>query len=540
MTGPHATHRGTRRSRARSAATAALVVLAAMVPAAVATADAQQVDTALPYVCAFPSGRQQATVRVSASLPDRVEPREAIRPRQVTTAVELPAAAAADLGVPKGGEVSAATRLTVAVAQNKAAAEATWRGTVQPVTVPDSGPLTLTATGDVPSVTARSTGDLTLSAGDLEIDLAVSAPDGSGAATGTPTAAATGPAPTTARCTLDKDAPGNGLLATVPVGSVTSGPGGSPSASPTGTGPGTPSASSSASGRPQPHPGSPQSGWAPKIAGTAPGSTTDRSGVPPCRYDAQHPSDEMSLNTYITGYANVRKQKGASLIPVSCALVEQGQPDFQFPPDGNGPAVITQHSEGQLSYQERAQTAPFKATFLTFGFVPATATMVLEQTAPLTIDSLGHMDTSTFYTTMDTYIRVPLVLRVTSLTVNGTPLDVGSSCRTRTSLSSADPEPAKHPEDHLVLHGKGEYALGEQATGYILLSGGPLTGETTIPAFTGCGAGGEDLDGLLTAAVSGPGNYIKQIQGQTCGLAAPVEGQCTKDLQPAQIPVPER
>ncbi len=27
----------------------------------------------------------------------------------------------------------------------------------------------------------------------------------------------------------------------------------------------------------------------------------------------------------------------------------------------------------------------------------------------------------------------------------------------------------------------------------------------TIPAFTGCGTGGEDLDRLLTASVSGPG-----------------------------------
>jgi hypothetical protein len=247
----------------------------------------------------------------------------------------------------------------------------------------------------------------------------------------------------------------------------------------------------------------------------------------------------MSLNGYITGYANVRKQKSAALLPPSCALIEQGQPDFQFP-TGDGPAVITQHSEGRLAYQGRKQTAPFKATFLTFDFVPVTATMVLEQTGPLTIDSLGQMDMTTFYTTMDTYVRVPLVLKVTSLTVNGTPLAVGSSCRTRTPLSSADPEAASHPGDHLVLHGRGEYALGEPATGYILLSGGPLTGEAAIPAFTGCTAGGENLDALLTASVSGPGNYIKQIQGQTCGVASPVEGQCTDDLQPAQIPVPER
>ncbi|MEW2295357.1 DUF6801 domain-containing protein [Streptomyces sp. NPDC006743] len=529
----------TPRIRARSASTAALIVVAAMVPVAVATAGPQQVDTALPYVCTFPSGQQQATVHVSATLPDRVEPREAIRPTEVTTTVELPAAAVAALDLPKGGAVNAATRLAVAVAQNKATAAATWRGTAQPVTVRESGPLTLTATGDVPSVTAQRTGDLTLSAGDLAVDLAVTA-SGSSAAPSTDTTA--GNTPATVRCTLDKNAPGHGLLATVAVGSGASGPGGSPSASPSGTDSGTPSASSSASGQqPQPHPGDPQSERAPKIAGTTPGNATDRRDAPPCRYDEHHPATSTSLNAYVTGYSNVRKQKAATLLPPSCVLIEQGQPDFQFPPDGNGPAIITQHSEGQFYYRQKAQTGPFRATFLTFGFVPATATMVLEETGPLTIDSLGALDTSTFSGSLDTYIRVPVVLHVTSLTVNGTPLDVGPSCRTKTSLSSTDPEPGKHPGDHLVVKGRGEYVGGMPATGYQLSSGGVLTGTATIPAFTGCGTNGEDLDPLLTASVSGPDNYVKQVQGQACGQAAPnYDSECTKDLQPLKIPVPQR
>nr|BFD82123.1 hypothetical protein StreXyl84_15240 [Streptomyces sp. Xyl84] len=526
----------TPRIRARSASTAALIVLAAMVPVAVATAAPQRVDTALPYVCAFPSGRQQATVHVSAVLPDRVGPREAIRPTQVETTVELPAAAVAALDLPKGGEVNAATRLAVAVAQNKAGAEATWRGTAQPVTVPESGPLTLASTGDVPSVTAQSTGDLTLSAGDLAMDLAVTASP-TGSATPSTDPATGGSTPATVQCTLGEDAPGQGLLATVPVGSVTSGPGSSPPASPAGTGTGTPSAHSSASGRPQPHPGDPQSERAPKITGTTPGATTDRRDAPPCRYDEHHPATSTSLNAYVTGYSNVRKQKAASLLPLSCSLIEQGDLNFGAAPDGR--PVLTQHSDGQFFYHDEARTPPFKATLLTFGFVPATATMVLEQTGPLTIDSFGYMDT--FPLALDTYVRVPLVLHVTSLTVNGTRLDVGPSCRTRTPLRSADPEPAKFPGDHLVLHGRGEMGTGQDAEGYLVSSGGPLTGSADIPAFTGCGTGGEDLDPLLTASVSGPDNYIKQIQGQTCGQAAPnYDSECTKDLQPLKIPVPAR
>ncbi|MEU6477734.1 DUF6801 domain-containing protein [Streptomyces sp. NPDC047017] len=527
---PRAAARRTPRLRARTATTAAFVVLAAMVPAAVATAGTQHVDTALPYVCALPSGPQKATVRVSAAFPDRVAPGEAIRPADVTTTVELPAAAVADLKVPKGSGIQAATRLIVGVAQNDATAEATWRGTAAAVTVPESGPLTLTATGDVPSVTGQSAGDLTLSAGNLAVDLAVTTPDGT--TTGTTTGTAPAPAPLTVACALDKDAAGHGLLATVPVGPASSG---SPSASPAGSG--TPSTSSAPSGQPSGQPGAPPHGRAPKVAGDTPGSTTDRSGVPPCRYDEHHPATSKSLNAYITGYTNVRKQKAAALLPVSCTFVEQGDALIDMSPDGR--PILTQHSEGQLYYQGKAQSPPFKATFLTFDFVPATATMVLEQTGPLAVDSLGYLDTSPLY--LDSYIRVPLVLHITSLTVNGTPLDVGPSCRTRTPLASKDPEPANHPGDHLVLHGRTEMGSGENATGYLLLSGGPLYGSMTVPAFTGCGSGGEDLDPLLTASVSGPDNYIKQIQGQTCGQAEPQYGtECTDDKQPIKIPVPQR
>ncbi|CAM5574513.1 hypothetical protein STENM223S_05376 [Streptomyces tendae] len=162
------------------------------------------------------------------------------------------------------------------------------------------------------------------------------------------------------------------------------------------------------------------------------------------------------------------------------------------------------------------------------------------------IDARMKMRFSDLFMTTETYVRVPLVAQVTALEVNGTPLDVGSGCRTETSLTSADPDPAKHPGDHVVLYGKAEQVLGEDVTGYTILTGGPLSGEVTIPAFTGCGTGGEDLDRLLTASVSGPGNYIKQVQGQTCTPLVPVfetpetRGQCTQDLQPYQIPVAER
>ncbi len=81
-----------------------------------------------------------------------------------------------------------------------------------------------------------------------------------------------------------------------------------------------------------------------------------------------------------------------------------------------------------------------------------------------------------------------------------------------------------------------------ETVGYLLSSGGPLTGEVTIPAFKGCGTKGESLDRLLTASIAGPGNHVKQIQGQTCnvGVEEPTMENCTEDLQPRQVPRPER
>ncbi|MFG3100706.1 DUF6801 domain-containing protein [Streptomyces sp. NPDC048182] len=518
------------------------MVLAAGLPAAAVAAGAQEVDAALPYTCSLPSGRQPVTVRVTARFPDRVAAGEPIRPTDVTTAVELPEAAVRDLAARGASVERAETRLGVRVAQNDNTAEATWRGSVPPAALPPSGPLTLTATGDVPTVTGQSAGDLTLSAGALSLDLslAATAETPSAAATGTPSEAATATGPSTlgVECALAEDAPGDGLLATVPVGpapgdgSSSPSPSDTPSASATGTDPGTPDEpGEDPAGRPD------EKG--PTVADPAPGGPAPAREAPPCKYGPDYPMRPMSLNAYITGYNNVNKLKGAQLFPVSCTFIEQGDVLFTPKPDFSG-GYLTQHSTGDLFNQGRKQSRPVEGTFLTFGFTPTKARIVLEETGQLTVDSVGETDF--VFTSTDTYIRVPLVVHMLSLEVNGTPLDVGPDCRTERPLYSPEPEPAKHPGDHLVLFGRGEQVSGQVATGYQLLSGGPLTGTFTIPAFTGCGTGGEDLDRLLTASISGPDNYIKQIQGQTCFAAADVLNplECTPDGQPLKVPVPER
>ncbi|ANB10413.1 hypothetical protein SAM40697_6460 [Streptomyces ambofaciens] len=525
MTGPRTAVPRTVRSRARGAAIAAFVVLAATVPAAAGAAGTQEVDAALPYTCLFPSGRQPATVQVTAAFPERVAPGEPIEPSDVTTTVELPEPAVADLVALGAAGVRAATRLSVGVAQGEATAEATWRGGTEPTRLTATGPLTLTATGDVPSVTGQGAGELTMTAGGFALDLALTTTDGG----------STDPASVTVDCTLADEAPDDGRLATVQVGTSAEGGTDAPSGSPSG--------SPSASGTPEEptdEPADRQGERAPKVAEPAPGGPAAERNAPTCKYDEKYPAGPMSLNAYITGYSNVNKLDGAALVPPFCTLITQGEPEFEFFPDFSG-AYIRQHSTADLYHRQRKETPPFEATFLTFDFTPTTATMVLEQTGPMTIDS--HGTTDFLFTSTDTYVRAPVVLRVTSLKVNGTPLDVGNECRTKTSLVSPEPDPEKFPGDHLVLHGRGEQVTGEPATGYLLLSGGPLTGEVDIPAFTGCGTtGGEKLDRLLTASVSGPGNYVKQIQGQACYVSAEVPNpdECTPDLQPLEIPVAER
>ncbi|CAM5712765.1 hypothetical protein SGLAM104S_00216 [Streptomyces glaucescens] len=524
------------RVHARTAVIGAFVVLAAMVPAAVSAPGTQEADVALPYVCRLPSGELPATVRVTADFPTAATAGSPFTPADVTTSVELPAEAVADLTAGQAAGVTAVTRLGVGIAQGTSAAEATWRGTARPAALPASGPLTLTATGEVPSVTARADGALTFSARALALDLALDTSDGTAA----------DPAALTVECALAEDAPEQGLLATVLIEPDPAHPG----TTPTPPAPSAPAPGSGTSAAPQSPDDQDDQGEqgdqgdqqdpAPTVRERDPQGAATRPEAPPCRYDEQHPSTSASLNAYITGYANVRKLGGASLIPLSCALIEQGPTDIEFFPDFTG-GYLTQHSEGTLRYQGEPRTPPFQATFLTFGFAPTKATMVLEQTGPMTMDGSGETSFITLFTKMETRIRVPLVLRVTALEVNGTPLDVGDDCRTRGPLRSPEPEPAKFPGDHLVLTGRSSHQPPDLPVGYLLSSGGPLTGEVTIPAFTGCGgSGGENIDRLLTASVSGPGNYVKQMQGQTCAVQVFNPDQCTEDLQPRVIPVPER
>ncbi|WP_189763858.1 DUF6801 domain-containing protein [Streptomyces xanthochromogenes] len=495
--------------RSRGAVAAATVVLAAIVPGADVALGDQRTSAELAYTCAFPAGPHPVKVQVAARFPARAATGAAIRPAEVTTSVTLPEAAVAELTGLRAATTGATTRLTTEVAQNGAAAQALWLGTAPSVPLTSPGGAVFRATGDVPTVTANSPGDLTVTAAGLTLEFRPVTTEGG----------ATDPATLSVPCT---PAPGaKGLLATVPIGTASSSPAPTPSTSAT-----APAAGGASRSTPESAPR-----IAPPKAAASPAAT-----APKCQGDT---TDPLALAAYTTGYSNVTKMGNASLIPVFCSKVVQGP--NQLKRIEVRPGVfelhLLQNSMGRLDYQGRAQTPPGPATFLTFGFMPTTATMTLEATGPLSIESdlnntAGHGET---------YIRAPLVLHISDVKVNGTPLDVGPNCRTTGPVYSTDPDPARNTKDHLVLLGELKKGADTVWRGYSLSRGGPLDGSVTIPPFTGCGVG-EDLSPLFTASVSGPANTVKQNQGAPCasGIEDDPAQLCTADKQPTTIPTPLR
>ena len=98
-------------------------------------------------------------------------------------------------------------------------------------------------------------------------------------------------------------------------------------------------------------------------------------------------------------------------------------------------------------------------------------------------------------------------ITLSDVTVDRVPVDVGPDCQTGTPahlhlIAPAGYYPQNVPPSE--LKGKpGEFQpLGGGGPG------GYLQGTADIPAFSGCHNGADDLDPLLTAMISGPGNPL--------------------------------
>jgi hypothetical protein len=198
---------------------------------------------------------------------------------------------------------------------------------------------------------------------------------------------------------------------------------------------------------------------------------------------------------FIGGYTNARKIGEAALVGPGFGNIQDGK-RIVVNPKANDYVQID--SSGKLYFKPCPGSAPqcrpinglppAHATFLSFGFLPTTATLQITQVGTLNIATI-----STENTLRTSKIESLASIRIENVLVNGTPLSVGSDCRTI--------RPFK-----LALTGKPPYQLQ---------TGGVITGNIDIPPFAGCGVG-ENLDPIFDAAVSGPGNFVKLTQGSLC------------------------
>ncbi|HEY1705393.1 MAG TPA: hypothetical protein VGG75_37365 [Trebonia sp.] len=184
----------------------------------------------------------------------------------------------------------------------------------------------------------------------------------------------------------------------------------------------------------------------------------------------------------------------------------------------------------QLDYHGLRELPPARATFLAYGVEPVTATVQFVQTGPRDFSACVDKDGTTSpdcppvtavvaaddtngtpeYNDYQVVSTAQLSLRISDVSVNGTPLDVGGSCQTGPVTTEGNPL----GYDGVVLTGGNQ--PGDPAPQYAQPAyGGALDGSATVPPVTGCGANG-DLDPLLTSAISGPGNYVRFLQSVLC------------------------
>ncbi|MFC8694351.1 DUF6801 domain-containing protein [Streptomyces parvus] len=484
----------------------ALVVATALVPSAESAAAEQKSEVSLRYTCPFPSGPEEVDVVVSAVLPTSARTGEEIRPAEAAVEVTLPPTALARFADLDAATLSAVARLTVRNTVGDKSADASWQDlTAPPADLPapgegdgqDPGALTLTATGDVPTVAFGSPGRATLAPDALALALT------SLTEAGEPTT----PPGLDVACT---PAPGQEPeLAAIAI-----------------RGDQDPTAPAPRPGEsdpvPDPTPTRPAEGLPPTarekidaLTGKRREALEDDPGSCPIEIPPEWVM--TTAETYAAGYANAAKLDGAAALGPAFMKVVLNKRYI----NDSCASTVDVSSEVNFDYQGKRQLPPTKATFLSYGFMPTTATMTLEQVGPPAAIHT-HTVTNTPTYPEETTVTARLVMRLSDVEVNGVPLDVGPDCRTERPFEQ-------------VLKG---YGQSYPPAGYLVAYGGTLTGYAHIPPFEGCGAT-EDLDPIFTSAISSPGkkadNYTKMTQAPLCVATNPEGPDC-----PPRVPDPER
>ena len=519
----------------------ALAVILAVSGVAAGTASAagghpgqmRAVTATLAYGCRFPSGPRQVKVMVTASLPGMADPGEPIQPAGARLTIALPRAVIPDLARLHSAAVSAVTRLSVDAMDGPDGTSVLWLGvTRRAARVPVRGGLILQTWGRAPSLKTALPGDLTLTAAGLFLMLT---PGSASASSGTPPAPVSAGGPDQAAVPARPAAPVPSATAARP---ATSAP--PATATPPATA-GTALGVSCALARGQqatlatvPVTGAPArtqrhspANAAPKCPKLPPGGLklNPRFPPPPPPPGSTIGSSPSQGCAFTTGYADVRKLNGAALIQPGLTNVDLFvRTVVNFSPNVD---YFEADNAAVLDYHGQNEFPPSTATFLTFGFVPTTATIQLMVHGTVNIFAIGPAlpppcqpnQFQTCVTIATVSSRLSIKVLPGSVKVNGVPLNVGSNCQT----GSFD----------AILSGN-----NASVPPYIVTTGGPITGFVTVPPFTGCGVG-ENLDPIFNAAISGPQNFNLLTQGPVCFLTGDTSGCDPKTGEPL-VPTPLR
>lgn len=287
----------------------------------------------------------------------------------------------------------------------------------------------------------------------------------------------------------------------------------------------------------------------PSIASIA--SLAAETQVPtPDQFHGAYTVPRADYQAYATGFSDVIKLGGSAILgePAPSAPDEDvtAYVTYELPNAAADCAASSpecsaiDYAAGQLSYDGKPEFPPVRETFLAYGFEPVTATLTLIQAgssdcaapgqpsylAPMCIYNDVVSSTSPGTLTVAT---AQMRVAVTSLAIDGTPVDVGRDCQSQEfgltlTGSSVGTLPA-FPN----LPSGGQYSLN---------NGGTLNGTVSVPAFTACATPtGENLAPLLDSSVSGAGNYVQLTQGALCEPSSLY--QCPPAVPSAQRAPPE-
>ncbi|QKW38625.1 hypothetical protein HUT06_35225 [Actinomadura sp. NAK00032] len=216
------------------------------------------------------------------------------------------------------------------------------------------------------------------------------------------------------------------------------------------------------------------------------------------------------------GFVNIKKAGNA--VPVAVEnLIRAPTTDYK-------PASVFGPNYRELWGYFINRSYPTPGTVLGFGFMPTRAVAETIQigasgkdgpiTGNLRIRALNNQRYAA-NVLKDSELRARSYVRIKAgeVEVNGLPIDLGDKCMTSPTLFTGDAFLGNHRT------GVASYDFGQTL----------IVQDLKIPAFSGCGVT-EDLSPLLTASVSGSGNYVNAEAGLWCN---PVTGQnCVDGVAP--------